>query len=206
LIKFQLLFSHKLDYYKLYPAFLYACTFDNRGITMRIREAKLDDAKAIAKVQVDTWRTTYKTIVPDEYLENMSYKNRASIWTRVIPQCYVYVAETDDGRIVGFASGGKAINGEYDDYPGELTAIYILKEYQNQGIGKFLFEAVVKGIDALGYQSMIIFVLEDNPAKDFYKTMGGQLLDRVEIEIGGKMLYELVYAWDDILGIITNAK
>ncbi|HWK21861.1 MAG TPA: GNAT family N-acetyltransferase [Ureibacillus sp.] len=172
---------------------------------MKIREATIEDAKAIAKVQVDTWRTTYKNIVPDDFLDNMSYEHQESIWVRIIPQCYVYVAETTTGRIIGFASGGKAVNGEYDDYPGELTAIYILKKYQNQGIGKLLFEKIVKSIDSLGFRSMIIFVLEDNPAKNFYKAIGGELLDRVEIEIGGKILYELVYAWDDIQGILINA-
>lgn len=173
---------------------------------MKIRKATIEDAKAIAKVQVDTWRTTYKNIVPDDYLENMSYGQRESIWKSIIPQCYVYVAETNGGEVVGFASGGKAVNGEYDDYPGELTAIYILEDYQSQGTGKLLFEAIVKGIHALGFPSMIIFVLEDNPAKNFYKAIGGKLLDRVEIEIGGKILYELVFAWDDINEILNTAR
>ncbi|WP_205758505.1 GNAT family N-acetyltransferase [Lysinibacillus sp. SGAir0095] len=172
---------------------------------MKIRAARLEDAKAIAKVQVDTWRTTYKNIVPEDYLRNMSYEHQESIWKQIIPQCYVYIAETRSGEIIGFASGGRAVNGEYDDYPGELTAIYILEEYQSQGIGRLLFEAIVRGVHALGFRSMILFVLEDNPAKDFYRAIGGQLLDRVEIEIGGKILYELVYAWDDISEVLNNA-
>ena len=34
-----------------------------------IREANLADAMAIAMVQVDSWRTTYAGIVPQEYLD-----------------------------------------------------------------------------------------------------------------------------------------
>jgi hypothetical protein len=43
---------------------------------MKIRKATPNDARNIAKVQVNSWRTTYKNIVPDEFLENMGYKDR----------------------------------------------------------------------------------------------------------------------------------
>lgn len=36
---------------------------------MEIRKANLNDALGVAKVQVDSWKTTYKNIVPDEYLD-----------------------------------------------------------------------------------------------------------------------------------------
>ena len=53
---------------------------------MIIREANLDDAKGIAKVHVDSWRTTYKNIIPDEYLNNLSYEKREQLWTNNIPK------------------------------------------------------------------------------------------------------------------------
>jgi len=43
---------------------------------MQIRKANLTDAKGVAKVQVDSWKTTYKNIVPDEYLNKMTYESR----------------------------------------------------------------------------------------------------------------------------------
>lgn len=36
-----------------------------------IRKAVLTDAEGIAKVHVDSWKTTYANIVPDEYLDNL---------------------------------------------------------------------------------------------------------------------------------------
>jgi len=36
---------------------------------MNIRKANSNDALGVAKVQVDSWKTTYKNIVPNEYLE-----------------------------------------------------------------------------------------------------------------------------------------
>jgi hypothetical protein len=41
---------------------------------MIIRSAKLEDATGIAKVRIDTWRTTYRDIVPSEFLNGMSYE------------------------------------------------------------------------------------------------------------------------------------
>lgn len=40
---------------------------------MKIRKAVLTDAKGIAKVHVDSWRTTYKNIIPDEFLKKFTY-------------------------------------------------------------------------------------------------------------------------------------
>lgn len=39
-----------------------------------IRQATAKDGRAIAEVHVDAWRSTYKGIVSDEFLENLSYE------------------------------------------------------------------------------------------------------------------------------------
>lgn len=39
---------------------------------MHIRKAAVEDAAAIAKVHVDSWRTTYKGIMPSDYLNSLS--------------------------------------------------------------------------------------------------------------------------------------
>jgi hypothetical protein len=41
---------------------------------MIIRRAELNDVVGIAKVHVDSWKTTYKDIVPDEFLIKLSYE------------------------------------------------------------------------------------------------------------------------------------
>ncbi|WP_338030297.1 hypothetical protein [Fervidibacillus albus] len=43
---------------------------------MMIRKAVVEDAFGIAKVQVDSWHTTYKGIVSDDYLQQLSYEKR----------------------------------------------------------------------------------------------------------------------------------
>lgn len=165
---------------------------------MRIRAARLSDAGGIAKVHVDSWRTTYKNIIPEEFLENLSYQSREELWINIIPKGIVFVAENDEGQIVGFSSGGKERSGEYKEFQGELTSIYILKEFQGQGIGKALVQSVTKELGKSGMNTMLVFVLADNNSTLFYEAMGGKVIDKIEVEIAGKKLYERVYGWDTI--------
>ena len=48
--------------------------------TVTFRPATIDDARVIAQVHVDTWRTTYAGIVPDDYLRDLSYERRERQW------------------------------------------------------------------------------------------------------------------------------
>ncbi|MCP1495113.1 L-amino acid N-acyltransferase YncA [Peribacillus frigoritolerans] len=165
---------------------------------MRIRKAVLTDAKGIAKVHVDSWKTTYANIIPDEYLNNLAYEGREQLWKGNIPNSDVFVAENEEGKIVGFSSGGKERSGKYPDYTGELYAIYILKEYQGNGLGKLLVKPIIEELQQKNFFSMIVLVLEDNSFRLFYETLGGEKIDTIEVNISGKKLNELVYGWDNI--------
>ncbi|WP_164669856.1 GNAT family N-acetyltransferase [Virgibacillus doumboii] len=168
---------------------------------MKIRKATKQDAPQIAKVHVDSWRTTYKGIVADSFLDRMSYDNRTKRWEHIASAQSVFVAENNDGRVVGFANGGKEREGNYPGYAGELYAIYIFKEYQGTGIGRKLVEAVVDDLLHDGFTSMLVWVLEDNDSKHFYEKMGGKKLGYQELEIDSEKHKEIAYGWEDIRSI-----
>lgn len=169
---------------------------------MKIRKAKKADAWDIAVVQVDTWRTTYKGIIPDDYLAQMSYEKRTETWEKAAKQEGFYVAENDAREIVGFSIGGKAFSETYANYVGELYAIYILRAYQGKGIGKLLTERVVQHLLNENIQSMQVHVLADNPARHFYESLGAKRIDTTIETIAGKDLQSLVYGWDDITRLL----
>ncbi|KKK36366.1 GNAT family acetyltransferase [Mesobacillus campisalis] len=164
----------------------------------KIRKADLSDAKGVTKVHVDSWKTTYANIVPDDYLTNLTYESREQLWLNIIPNGGVYVAENNDGKVIGFSSGGKERSGDYNGFDGELYAIYLLKQYQGKGVGKALFKPIIEEIRELGLNSLLVFVLEDNPACLFYENLGGRKIHTVEVDIAGKKLSESVYGWEDI--------
>jgi GNAT superfamily N-acetyltransferase len=152
-------------------------------------------------VHVDSWRTTYKGIVPDEVLVNLSYERREHDWRRGLSdparKNFDFVAESEQGQIVGFVTGGP-LRGDDVTYQSELHAIYMLKEFQRQGLGRRLMLALVERLVQAGLTSMLLWVLAANPSRRFYEAMGGRPVKMQLIEIGGVMLDEIAYGWSDI--------
>lgn len=172
---------------------------------MNIRRATISDAEGIARVHVDSWRTTYKNIIPDSFLAKLSYEQRTELWKRNISQQdnYVFVAESPTGKIVGFADCGKRKENLIPN-SGDLTSIYLLEEYQGQGIGKKLMKQLFLQFQKLGYDKVFVEVLEDNKTRYFYEAFGAELFKSETIKIGGKELELLIYRWESLDAILLN--
>lgn len=174
---------------------------------MIIRQAKLEDAAGIAKVRIDTWHTTYREIVPAEYLASMSYEEdahrRAAHLSDPESKTFTYVAENDEGQIIGFVTGGPDRNND-PVFKGELYAIYILQSYHGQGIGQQLTNVLVERLLQVGIDSMILWVFADNPARRFYEALGGKMIKESQFEIAGVTICEVAYGWLDIRTILKG--
>lgn len=172
-----------------------------------IREARIEDAAGMAKVHVDSWRTTYAGIVPDSYLANLSYARRETFWRDILAsvpaRSHPFVAVNDTGEIIGFVSGGPQRNGD-PAYQAELYSIYLLREYQGQGIGRQLTRRLVEAFLQVNIRSMLLWVFADNPACRFYEALGGQYLRTEQADFGGVMVDEVAYGWPDITVILRD--
>ncbi len=51
---------------------------------------------------------------------------------------------------------------------------------------------------------MLVWVLVDNPACQFYAALGGEIVHEQELTIGGKPLIEVAYGWVDIGNLGTS--
>ena len=173
---------------------------------MQIRRALPSDALGIARVHVESWRSTYVGIVPDDYLASLDCRERERIWRRLIADesRIIYVAEHKRDGIVGFVSGGPA---REDDmaYTGELYAIYLLKQYQRQGIGQRLVAELCSWLLTEGLTTMYMWVLEKNPSRRFYESLGGIEFKRQTITIGGRDVVEVAYGWVDISPFVSTS-
>lgn len=162
---------------------------------MRIRKASKTDAERLAYVHVKSWQTTYEHILPQKILDNLSYEQRTKQWANNIKNENVYVAEDSVEGIIGFSTGGQERTGKYPGFTGELYAIYILEEFQRQGVGKELLKPVLDDLRAGDMSSMLVWVLEHNPAEEFYKALGGTYVDKMDINMAGKTYQEFAYGW-----------
>jgi ribosomal protein S18 acetylase RimI-like enzyme len=165
-------------------------------MNFRIRKAVKEDAKQIAVVHVDSWRTTYKGIVADEYLESLTYESKEKMWMSIDPET-VFVAENQDGQIAGFAGFGPERTKEYG-FDGELYAIYLLKEVQGAGIGRRLVEATVNELFRKNYQSMLLWVMNANPSKGFYERFSPERIAEDVYTIEGTDHQETAFGWRDL--------
>jgi GNAT superfamily N-acetyltransferase len=175
-----------------------------------IREATTGDAAEIARVHIETSRATYKGLLPDEVLGEMTYERRLGNWSKTLGagggEEFVYVAADDySGRVFGFASGGPEREADAD-YDGELYAIYILGAHQREGAGRRLVGAVAARLAASGFRSMLVWVLAANPACRFYEALGGARVCEKTIERGGASLAEIGYGWEDLKSLERRAQ
>jgi len=161
-----------------------------------IRQALPNDAAEIARVHVDSWRSSYRGLLADEFLDSLSEAGYTDRWRRVIGDgaSRVFVVE-EAGGIVGFASGGRERAGE-SGYEGELYAIYIVAGSQRKGHGRELVHTMAAALRETGLRDMIVWVLRDNtPAREFYERLGGTYVRAQPITIGPTTLEEVSYGW-----------
>ena len=172
---------------------------------MEIRRATEKDITGIAHVHVETWRSTYTGIIPDEYLDSLTIENRTKNWQRNLRTLHsvIFVAENEAKEIIGFAAGGpEQTRDPY--YQAEIYAIYILKHDQRKGIGKQLIQPIVELLAAKKYKNIIIWALEQNANRTFYESLGGQLVASKTISIYGKELMEVGYGWNNIKDLLIH--
>ncbi|MBX3022640.1 MAG: GNAT family N-acetyltransferase [Bdellovibrionales bacterium] len=144
---------------------------------VKIRKAKDGDEAGIANVHVHAWQQSYRGQIPDGVLNSLplSFSRRLQGWKTAIAgesQAIVFVAESAKHGIVGFCSTQPARDPAFKGL-GEITAIYCLNEYKGKGIGANLFRAGVNALVQQGFVSQYLWVLKDNPTKQFYVHMGG---------------------------------
>lgn len=173
-----------------------------------IRRASAADAPNLAHMHVESWRETYPGLLPPAMLASLSVDSRTAAWSRALsepPQpTVVFVAELD-GRIVGFGSCGpqRSDGLKARGYDGEIEAVYVLKAFQQHGLGKRLFAAMACSMKARGLKGASLWVLRDNmPAQAFYQRLGGQVIAQREDARQHGVLFELAYGWPDLTAIL----
>jgi ribosomal protein S18 acetylase RimI-like enzyme len=174
-------------------------------LEIRIRKAKNSDLNGIIRVNVETWKTAYKGVVPDNYIQGFIIRSQDERWQKqldhMIEDYIFFVAETDKSEIVGFAIGGLE-RSNHPNYEGELMGIYILKEYQRQGIGKALTRKIVEELIKMKVTNMLVWVLENNPYRAFYDNLKGKVIDKKEHET--LKLPVIAYGYDDLTELMKS--
>ena len=147
-----------------------------RSNSMDVRAATVDDARAIADVHVRSWRWTYRGLLPDTYLEDLSVDRGESMWATIFGDTdggSRVLVLVEGGEVMGFAHTCPSRDGDARPGVGELTSIYLAPEAWGRGGGRLLMERVCEQLRQGGCRSVTLWVLETNDrARGFYEVLG----------------------------------
>jgi GNAT superfamily N-acetyltransferase len=143
-------------------------------LDMLIRPAEPDEAMAVACVHVRSWQAAYRTLLPDEYLDNLRPEDRARRYdfTTADPLKPHTIVAVEAGVIHGFATTAPSHEMDLSDH-GELCGLYVHPGQWGQGIGVALVSAARAHLFKLGFRRAVLWVLARNVhAMQFYKADG----------------------------------
>ena len=140
-----------------------------------IRGAMLADALAIAELHVAVSQATYRELAPPEAIARLDLAHRHARWVETLEKAQrtALVAESD-GKILGIGTAGAPTVPELGTH-GEVLHLYVDPAFGRRGIGRRLMQRLASALQAQGYQSMALGVVDGNrPAIDFYVKLGGR--------------------------------
>ena len=138
---------------------------------VRFELATEDDAKTIIELRQQIWATTYRGFYPDSMIDDFDYAwHLEKELERIRHTEYRVYRIMKNGRNIGYLSmrnTGVVM----------LQSLYILEEYQHQGIGRLAFDFVKQYCKENEADSFVCHCLPENRnARKFYAKMGGKVI------------------------------
>jgi len=124
---------------------------------VRLEGAK-DEAEAVVDLAGRVWRAHYPGIITPEQIETMlAQRYRPVLVRQFIARGDLWLAARVAGALVGFAHGHPLTE---DDY--KLDKLYVDLDWQRQGIGGRLIDALAARIVSQGFTRLVLRVNRQN--------------------------------------------
>ncbi|MBD0841659.1 MULTISPECIES: GNAT family N-acetyltransferase [unclassified Streptomyces] len=166
---------------------------------IHVRDMSYADCDRVAEIRVGGWRTAYRGLVPQPYLDGLSVPADAERHRARFTQgdgTIVNLIAERSGTAVGWACHGPYRDGDTRTEDAELYAIYVDPAHYGDGVGRALLAESVRRCTAAGHPRMLLWVLRDNTgARRFYERSGFRPDGAQEpFEVDGVMVPEVRYA------------
>lgn len=158
--------------------------------TIHFISATENDAMTIIELRRRVWATTYRGIYPDSMIDDFDYTwHKEKELQRIRHPNYAVYLITKDKQSIGYLTTRKT-----DKIT--LQSLYIIKEYQHQGIGKKAFDFVIKYCKENNTHSFICHcVPENHNARQFYERMGGRIIGE-DLDNEESWMNSVIYQFD----------
>ena len=155
------------------------------------RYRETDDINDISRIYALSWKTAYRGLIPDEYLDSISETRWSA---RLKADTKRLILAVEDGKPVGASTYCEARDVKMKGW-GEIISLYLLPSHFHKGIGAGLFAAVNRELEKEGFHDIYLWVLEDNHrARAFYERNGFYLSGDVNADnIGDRDVNEVRY-------------
>ncbi|HZB49725.1 MAG TPA: GNAT family N-acetyltransferase [Mycobacteriales bacterium] len=140
-----------------------------------VRAAGPGDVPEIARIQVLTWTTAYRQLLPAAVLADLTEERAVAAWAAAVqapPPYHVLVAYEQEWT-VGFAAAGPSAEEDAGPADAAVAALLVEPRWGRRGHGSRLLAAVVDHLRADGVTRLVAWVPDDDRASaGFYESAG----------------------------------
>jgi L-amino acid N-acyltransferase YncA len=147
------------------------------------RLARVTDADAIARIQAAAWQERFQLTWPPELLAALEEDSASHEWVRAIlsppdPRVRILVATNAVDEVVGFAALGPTGDPDMGDQTLEVVMWEVHPDARGAGHGSRLMSALADNAQALGCDSLTMWIGADEDARRIFATSCGWGPDR----------------------------
>ncbi len=138
------------------------------------RQATAAQADILGEIHAASWQRAYRGIVPEKERREFTPARRSKIWAEFLPksrqECYLFY---QDGQPYGLAMLAHSHEQDAAADEGEIYAFYMHPSVWGTPATKWAFLFCVQRLKDMGFQTVAIWVLEENArARRFYEKHG----------------------------------
>lgn len=159
-----------------------------------IRPIRPEDLPAVGRLYTDSWERTYRGLIPDQVLDDMTPEKSTEKWRD-------YIARRENAMFV--VERGGAVDGFVACCPfpqrensALLDSLHVAPQTQGNGWGRRLIARAARWAREEGFGELVIFVVQGNErAEGLYRGLGARELYAFQ-DWDGALSWAL--AWDDL--------
>ncbi|HZH97644.1 MAG TPA: GNAT family N-acetyltransferase [Fimbriimonadaceae bacterium] len=184
---------------------VYPCRGRGGEAVLTVRHATVEDVDALAKIVTACWQLAYRSIIPAEQLEALSWEERAERFRGYWSEDRLILAAETERRVVGFARD--AIAAGLPGYDAEIEALYVHPDNIRRGAGKLLVSEMVRRLYLpSGARNLCIHTLKGNViGQSFYERLGGNLVAEDVWSWNGGSYDAVWYGFDDLEPLVISS-
>jgi GNAT superfamily N-acetyltransferase len=145
-----------------------------------VRPARADEADEVARIQLSTWRTAYRRLLPRRVLDDLDPGWLAGRWREAIEappssrhRVLVAVEQAESAYLPGFIATGPAEDEDLPDGTAGIVELLVEPRWGRRGHGSRLLAAAVDLWRADGFATAVAWVYEQDPASLAFLTGAG---------------------------------